>query len=47
MEFITLTSLKKSGGTTNMVMLITNGLGERYLGMVMVFCHPDQDRIEA
>ena len=30
-----------------MVILITNGVGESDLGMVMVFCHPDQARREA
>ena len=46
-EFITLTSLKKSGGTTNMAIPITNRVGERDLGMVTVFCHTDQVSIEA
>ena len=45
--FVTLTALKKSGGTTNMAMFSTNGIGGRDLGMVMVFCHPDQARIKA
>ena len=47
MKFVTLTGLKKSGETTNMAVLITNWVGERDLGMVMVFCHPDQASIEA
>ena len=46
-EFVTLTGLQKSGGATNMVILITEGVGESDLGMVMVFCHPDQARIVA
>ena len=46
-KFVTLTGLKKSGQTTNTVILITNGIGERYLGMVMVICHPEQARIKA
>ena len=32
---------------TNMVILIPNGVGKSYLGMVTVFCHPEQARIEA
>ena len=47
MEFITLISLKKSGETTNTAILITNQVGGRDLGLVIVFCHPDQVRIEA
>ena len=43
-EFVTLTGPKKSGKTTNMVILITDGVGESDLGMVMVFCHPNQAR---
>ena len=46
-EFITLTSPKKSQETTNTVILITDGAGESGLGMVMVFCHSNQARIEA
>ena len=46
-EFITLSSPKKSGETTNTVILITDGVGESDLGLVMVFCHPNQARIEA
>ena len=46
-EFITLTSLRKNEETTNTVILITDRVGERDLGMVMVLCHPDQARIEA
>ena len=46
-EFVTLTCPKKSGEITNMVILITDGVGESDLGMVIVFCHPDQARIEA
>ena len=30
-----------------MAILITNGVGERNLGMVMVFCHPNQVKMEA
>ena len=29
-----------------MVILITNGVGERDLGLVMVFCHPNQAKME-
>ena len=46
-EFVTLTSLKKSGGTTNTAILITESIGGRDLNMVTVFCHPEQARIEA
>ena len=46
-EFVTLTGLKKNEETTNMVILITDRVGERDLGIVTVFCHPDQARIEA
>ena len=46
-EFFTQTSLKMSGETTNMVILITDGVGESVLGMMTVFCHPEQARIEA
>ena len=46
-EFLNLTGLKKSRETTNSTILLTNGVGEKDLGMVMVFCHPDQARIEA
>ena len=46
-KFLTLTGLKKSWSTTNSAILLTDGVGEGDLGMVMVFCHPDQARIEA
>ena len=46
-EFVTLTDPMKSGGTTNRVILITDGVEERDLGMVMVYCHHNQARIEA
>ena len=46
-EFVTLTGLKRSRETTNTVIPITNRVEERDLGMVTVFCHPDQARIEA
>ena len=46
-EFVTLTGLRKSGETTNMVILITDGVGESDLGLVTVFCHPNQARMEA
>ena len=46
MEFVTLTGLK-SMETTNMAINITDEVGERDLDTVMVFCHPDQARIEA
>ena len=41
------TSLKRSRETTNLVILITNGVIERDLGMVMVFCYPNQAKMEA
>ena len=44
-EFVTLTSPKKSWETTRTVILVTDGVGESDLGMVTVFCHPDQARI--
>ena len=47
MEFLILTSLKRSRETTNLVILITDGVGEGDLGMVMVFCHPNQAKMEA
>ena len=47
MEFLTLTSPKRSGETTNLAICITNGVGEGELGMVTVFCHPHQAKIEA
>ena len=37
---------KDEWGTTNKVILITNGMGERDLGMVTVFCHPNQAKME-
>ena len=46
-EFLTLTSLKSSGKTTNLLILITDGVGERNLDMVTVFCHPNQAKMEA
>ena len=46
-EFVTLTHLMKSGETTNMVILITDRIGETGLGLVRVFCHPNQTRLEA
>ena len=45
-EFLTLTGLKMSGETTNTLIHITDGVGERDLGMVTVFCHPNQARME-
>ena len=47
MEFLTLTGLKRSEETTNLVILIINGVGKRDLGMIMVFCHLNQAKIEA
>ena len=38
---------KEEWATTNTEILITDVVGGRDLGMVMVFCHPDQARIEA
>ena len=46
-EFLTLTSPKRSQEATNSVILIINGAGKGDLGMVMVFCHPDQAQMEA
>ena len=46
-EFVTITGPKKSGEATNTVILITDRVGESDLGLVMVFCHPDQARMEA
>ena len=46
-NFITLTNLKKSEKTISRAILITDGVGERDLGMVTVFCHPNQATIEA
>ena len=43
-EFFTLISLRRSGEITNSVILITKGVGERDLGMVVVFCHPSRPR---
>ena len=46
-EFITHTGWKISGEATPMVILITDGLGEGNLGMVITFCHHDQAKMEA
>ena len=46
-EFLALTSLKRSGEATKSAILIINGVAERDLGMMMVFCHPNQAKIEA
>ena len=36
-----------SGKTTNMAILITDWVGGRDLGLVTVFCHPNQAKMEA
>ena len=41
-EFHTLTGHKTSGETTNTVILITDGVGKRELGLVTGFCHPNE-----
>ena len=46
-EFHTLTGWKTSRETTNTMILITDGVGERDLGLVTVFCHPYQAKMEA
>ena len=46
-EFLTLTGLKRSEESINLVILITNRVGERDFDMVTVFCHPNQAKIEA
>ena len=47
MEFLTLTSLKRSGETTKLAILIMNRIEEGELGMLMVFCHLNQAKIDA
>ena len=47
MEFITSNSPKISGEATPMVILVTDGMGEGNLGMVMTFCQNDQAKLEA
>ena len=46
-ECLTLTSLKRSRETTNLVISITNGVREGELGMLTVFCHAHQAKIKA
>ena len=46
-EFMTDTSLMTSGEATPIVIVITDGVGEVSLGMVMVFCHHDQNKLQA
>ena len=46
-EFVTLTGLQKSKKTANMVILVTDRVGESDLGLVTIFCHPNQARIVA
>ena len=46
-EFLTQTSLMQSVETTNSVILITDGVIERDVGIVMVICHPNQVKMEA
>ena len=47
MEFITGTGLGTRGEAIPMVILITDGVGEGNLGMVSIFCHHDQNKMEA
>ena len=47
MKFLTLTSLKRSSKITNLAILITDRIGERDLDMVVVFCHPNEAKMEA
>ena len=47
MEFITNTSPSIIQEATPMAILITEGVGEENLGMVTVFCHHDQNKMEA
>ena len=44
---MTNTSLRTSEEGNPMMILITDGVGEESLGMVMVFCHHDQNKKEA
>ena len=46
-EFHTPNGEKMSEETTTMAILITSVVGERDLGLVMVFCHPNQAKMEA
>ena len=46
-DFMTDTSLRTSGKTTPMAILITDGVGEENLGMMTVFYHHDQNKLEA
>ena len=39
--------IKNEWGTTNTVVLITNGVGEGKFGMMTVFCRSSQTKIEA
>ena len=45
-EFITNNSQKISGEAVDMVILITDRVGERNLGMLTTFCHHDQAKVE-
>ena len=46
-QVITDTNLRSSGEATPTVILITDGVGEENLGMVTIFCHQDQSKMEA
>ena len=47
MEFFTDTSPRTSREATPMAILIPDGIGEENLGMMTVFCHHDQNKMEA
>ena len=47
MEFITNNGQKISREAIAMVIFITDGVGEGYLGMVTTFCHHHQAKVEA
>ena len=46
-EFMTNTSPRISREATPMVVLIADGVGKEHLGMVTVFYHHDQNKMEA
>ena len=46
-ECLILTSIKRSGETTKSLIVLSNGVGERVLGMVTVLCHPNWAKREA
>ena len=47
MEFVTSNGPKISGEVAPMAILVTDGMGEGYLGMVITFCCHDQAKLEA